>query len=131
MTPPVYWRMKKSMQDGRCCGSHLWKIQSATIIVSSHHAHNIVVQSLSHVQLFASPWTAGHQAPLSCAVSWSLLKIMSMESVTLSNHCILCCPFLLLPSVFPASVSFLMSQLLASGGQSIETFFSYLFLVHL
>ena len=58
------------------------------------------VQSLSWVQLFATPWTATRQASLSITNSWSLL--MSIESVMPSNHLILCYPFLLLPSVFPS-----------------------------
>ena len=77
------------------------------------------VQSLSRVQLFATPWTAAHQASLSITNSWTLLKFMSIESVMSSNHLILCRPLLLLPSIFPASGSFQMSQLFASGGQSI------------
>ena len=56
-------------------------------------------QSLNHIQLFVTPWTVAHQASLSITNSWSLLKLMSIESVMLSNHLILCCP-LLLPSVF-------------------------------
>ena len=60
------------------------------------------VQSLSHVQLFATPRTAARQASLSITNSWSLLKLMSIESVMPSNHLILCHPFLLLPSVFPS-----------------------------
>ena len=59
------------------------------------------VQSLSHVQLFMIPWTAAHQASLSIANSRSLPKFMSTESVMPSNHLILCCPLLLLPSIFP------------------------------
>ena len=55
---------------------------------------------LSHFWLFATPWTATHQAPLSSTISWSLLKLMSFELVMVSNHLILCCPLLLLPSVF-------------------------------
>ena len=58
------------------------------------------VQSLSHVQLFATSWTTAHQASLSFAISQSLLKLMCIESVMPSNHFILCHP-LLLPSVFP------------------------------
>ena len=77
------------------------------------------IQSLSRVQLFATPWTAACQAPLSFTISWSLLKLMSIESVIPSNHLILCHPLLLLPSIFPRSGSFPMSQLFASGGQSI------------
>ena len=60
------------------------------------------VQSLSHVQLFATPWTAARQASLSITNSWSLLKLMSIESVMPSNHLILCHPFLLLTSIFPS-----------------------------
>ena len=59
------------------------------------------VQSLSHVRLFATPWTTALQASLSITSSWSSLKLMSMVSVMPSNHLILCCPLLLLPSVFP------------------------------
>ena len=60
----------------------------------------VVVQSLSHVQLFATPWTAAYQASLSFTISQNLLKLMSTESVMPSNYLILCCP-LLLPSSFP------------------------------
>ena len=60
------------------------------------------VQSLSHVSLFATPWTAACQASLSITNSQSLLKLMSSESVMPSNHLILYCPLLLLPSVFPS-----------------------------
>ena len=62
----------------------------------------VVVQALSHVWLFATPWTAARQASLSFTISWSLLKLMSIESVMPSNHLVLCCPLLLLPSVFPS-----------------------------
>ena len=61
-----------------------------------------VVQSLSCVRLFATPWTAARQPSLSFTVSQSLLKFMSIESVIPSNHLILCHPLLLLPSVFPS-----------------------------
>ena len=60
------------------------------------------VQSLSHVQLLATPWTAAHQASLSITNSWSLPKIMSIESVMPSNHLILCHPLILLASIFPS-----------------------------
>ena len=59
------------------------------------------VQSLSHVQLFVTPWIAPCQASLSITNSWSLLKLMSIKLVMPSNHPILCCPLLLLPSIFP------------------------------
>ena len=60
------------------------------------------VQSLSCVWLFATPWTAAHQASLSITNSQSLLKLMSIELMMPSNHLILCCPLLLLPSIFPS-----------------------------
>ena len=60
------------------------------------------VQSLSHVQLFVTPWTAARQTSLSITSSQSLPKSMSIESVMPSNHLILCRPFLLLPSIFPS-----------------------------
>ena len=62
----------------------------------------VVGQSLSLVQLFATPWTAAHQASLPITNSRSLLKLMSIESVMPSNHLILCCPLLLPPSIFPS-----------------------------
>ena len=62
----------------------------------------VVVQSLSHVWLFAAPWTVAHQASLSFTISWSLHKLMSVESGMPSNHLILCHPLLLLPSIFPS-----------------------------
>ena len=61
-----------------------------------------VVQLLSRVWLFATPWTAARQASLSFTISWSLLKLMSTELVMPSNHLILCLPLLLLPSSFPS-----------------------------
>ena len=91
--------MKILLQESR------WKISS--------------VQSLSHVQLFAIPWTIPRQASLSFTNSQSLPKLMSIESVMPSNHLILCHPLLLLPSILPASGSFPTSQFFASGGQSI------------
>ena len=79
----------------------------------------LIFQLLSCVRLFAAPWTAAHQASLSITSSWSLLKLISIESVMPSNHLILCCPLPLCPQSFPASGSFQMSHLFASGGQSI------------
>ena len=60
------------------------------------------VQLLSHVWLFVTPWTATHQASLSMTNSQSFLKLMPIELVMPSNHLILCCPILLLPSIFPS-----------------------------
>ena len=61
----------------------------------------LLLQLLSHVRLFATQWTAAHQVSLSFTISWSLLKLMSIVLMMLSNHLILCCP-LLLPSIFPS-----------------------------
>ena len=62
----------------------------------------VVVQSLSNVWLFVTPWTATCQASLSFTISWNLFKPISTESVMPSNHLILCLPLLLLPSIFPS-----------------------------
>ena len=72
-----------------------WEIHTHYDLFSS-------VQLLSHVWLFATPWTAAHQASLSFTIPWSLLKLMSIESVLPSHHLILCHPLLLLPSIFPS-----------------------------
>ena len=65
----------------------------------------VVVQSLSHVHLFVTPWTAPCPTSLSFTISWNLLQLMTTESVMLSHHLILCCPLLLLPSVFPSIIT--------------------------
>ena len=86
----------------------LWNLQDINVYV-------VVVQLLNQVWLLATPWTAALQAPLSSTVSWNLFKFMSIESVILSNHLILCCPFLLLlPSIFP-SIRVFSSKLLIQG----------------
>ena len=78
----------------------------------------VVVQSLSRTQLFATPWIEACQASLSFTIPWSLFKFMSIELVM---HLILCCPILLLPSVFPSIGVFPSSWLFASGDQSTGT----------
>ena len=62
---------------------------------------HLVVQLLSHGRLFATPWTAAHQASLSFTISQNLLRLMSIESVMPPNHLVLYHPLLLLPSIFP------------------------------
>ena len=79
----------------------------------------VIVQSLSRVQLFRTPWTAAHEASQFFTISWSLLKLMSIESVMPSNHLILSCLLLFCPQSFPASGSFPMNQLFTSGRQNI------------
>ena len=66
------------------------------------HQPSVAVQSRVPIWLFATPWTAAHQAFLSFTISWILLKLMSIESVMPSNHLILCHPLLLLPLIFPS-----------------------------
>ena len=90
----------------------------------------VVLQSLCRVQLSVTPWTAACQASLE--LSWSLLKLMSLESVMPSNHLILCCPFLLLPSIFPSIRVFYNASALHIRGPnywrfsfSINTFKEY------
>jgi len=61
-----------------------------------------VVQSLSHLWLFAIPWTAPHKVLLFFSIFWSLLKLMSVTSMMPSNHLIFYCPLLFLPSIFPS-----------------------------
>ena len=97
----------KNKATGKSCPS--WIILHLTSSGSSNHVgiqrkddwlptpSVSSVQSLSHVQLFATPWTAARQSSLSITISWSLLKLMSMIP---SNHLILCHPLLLLPSIF-------------------------------
>ena len=88
--------------------------------IASISCYVVVVQLLSHVHLFVTPWTVAHQAFLSITISQSLLRFMSFELVLLSNCLILCHPLLLLSSTFPSiRVFFPVSQLFASGGQSI------------
>ena len=79
----------ESRGEGVMCGV-TWKLTFSS------------VQLLSHVSLLAIQWTASCQASLCIANSWSLLKLMSIESVMSSNHLILCCPLFLLPSIFPS-----------------------------
>ena len=84
----------------------LWNLTMATLCKErkrwSFWTIVAVVQSLRHVRLCATPWTAACQASLSTSVSLSLLELMSIESVMPSNQLILCRPLLLLPSIFPS-----------------------------
>ena len=89
------------------------EVCKSSSLVLFHH-------SLSHVQLFATPWAAARQASLSFTFSMSLQKFIPFKSVMQSNYLVLCCPLLLPPSIFPNIRVFLMSQLFPSGGQSTE-----------
>ena len=118
------------MDSGRCSLCSLpyfhpisllmhFSLLSPTIKEGKYHLGEILnylqFSSFSHVRLFATRGTAAHQASLSITNSWSLLKLMFIESVMPSNHFILCRPLLLLPSVFPTTRVFSNE----SGGQSI------------
>ena len=81
-----------------------------------------VVQLLSRVQLFATPWTTARQASLSFANSRSLLRFMSVESVMLSSHLTLCCSLLLLPSLFPSIRVFSSESALLMGWPKYQSF---------
>ena len=86
------WNQKSTATVDETGNMYEWNNLNKTILT---------VQSLSHVQLFATPWTEACQASLSITNFQSLLKLMSIESVMPSNHLILCRPLLLLPSIFP------------------------------
>ena len=89
------WSLKESDTTER--------LSTAPVLTSlTRFLKDCSIQSLSHVQLFATPWTAAHQASLSITNSWSLLKLKSFESVMLSNHLNLCHLLLLQPSIFPS-----------------------------
>ena len=123
----VIWN---TVGSNHCQILYLWICLLATIYLgpqnqsSSHlHDHSDMsvsqsVQSLSRVRLFVTPWTAAHQASRSITDSQRLPKLMPMDSVMHSNHLILYCPFSSCLQSFPASGSFQMSQLFASGGQN-------------
>ena len=80
--------------------------------------HFSSLQSMSHVTLFVTTWTAAHLASLSLTISWSLSKFIPIALVMPSSHLILWCPFSFCPQSFPASGSFPMSQFFASGDPS-------------
>jgi len=80
---------------------HMTKSKRPICVVRIHRGIFSSVQSLSRVQLFATPWTEACQTSLSITNSQSLLSLMSIEPVMPSNHLILCCPLLLMSSIFP------------------------------
>ena len=103
-----------TLWDSKNCSS--WsssahRISQARILIA-------IFQSLSHVWLFATPWTVAWQASLFFTISQSLLKLMSIELVMPSNHLILCQPLLLQPLTFSSIRVFSMSQFFSPGGQS-------------
>ena len=97
---------EKSSNSGKsnvtCCFTVISSVIRPRAAAFSCAYHFSSIQLLSHVQIFATPWTAACQAFLSITNSQSLLKLMPIESVRPSKHLILCCPLLLLPSIFPS-----------------------------
>ena len=108
----VALKKKKRVLNERKQGKN--SIQWKSLSVTTSHFSSVVQLCLT----LCNPWTATCEASLSITNSWSLLKLMSIKSVMPSNHLILCHLLLLLPSIFPAFWSFLMSQFFSSGGQS-------------
>ena len=104
--------------DSDACTFHLPNRIPQTHFISEYLVILLLVdsvQSLSHAPLFATLWTAAHQASLSITNTRSSLKLMSIESVIPSNHLILCCPLLLLPSIFPSIRVFCDESVLRIG----------------
>ena len=104
------WRIPWTEEPGRlqCIGSQRGRHEWVTTLSLSRR--KIVVQSLSCIQLFLNPWIAACQAFWSFSIPRSLLKFMSIELMMPSNHLVLCCPLLLLLSIFP-SIRFFSSEL--------------------
>ena len=85
-------KKRKKKSTALCQSLWIYSVQFSSVQFSS-------VQSLIRVWLFATPWISAHQTSLPITNSWSLLKLLSIESVKPSNHLILCCPLLFLPSI--------------------------------
>ena len=122
----------KYSQQIPCTNKDLFKVLNKDPVISNKTDKwqlinkGLVAQSLSYGRLFVTPWTAARQDSLSFTIFWSLLKLMSIKTVMLSNHLILCCPFSFCLQSFPALESFPMSRLFASGGQNTVTLASVL-----
>ena len=105
-----YWFMTMAIQSPSILPSRGTLIQMTTDICFNLLFHQcllsdeivVIVQSLSHVWVLVTPWTAACQDSLSFTISWNLLGFMSLELMMPSNHLILCCPLLLLHSIFPS-----------------------------
>ena len=115
----------KYSQQIPCTEKDLFKVLNKDPVISNKTGKwqlinkGLVAQSLSYGRLFVTPWTAARQDSLSFTIFWSLLKLMSIKSVMLSNHLILCRPLLLLPSIFSSIRVFSNESALPIGDQSI------------
>ena len=102
----VWWEKRGCTIDVHILVLSIWvwlmKESQRCWLTAENHRGFAVVQLLSHVQLFVTFWAAACQASLSFTISWSLLRLMSIESVMPSNHLTFCCPLLFLPKVFPS-----------------------------
>ena len=106
--------MRKLLNEGK----HTVEVAWVNVFWELYYFQFSSVQSLSRIQLFATPWTAAYQASLSITKSQSLLKFKSIELVIPSKQLIFCHPLLLLPSIFPSTRVF-SNESVTSGGQSI------------
>ena len=107
MTTAVFTRsLLEALRKGSTCSSlPSWKEANIWFFRLLYY-YTVVVQSLSHIWLFETQWTAARQASLSFTISWSLLKLTSIELVIPSDHLILCCPLFLPPSIYPSTRAF-------------------------
>ena len=112
------WKIRGQNYGGKLCSSTRYTCEFHLIKDLLGSVQLNLVQSLSHVRLFATPWIAAHQASLSNTIFWSSLKLTSVESVMPSSHLILCRPFLLLPPILPSIRVFSNESTLQMGGQS-------------
>ena len=107
-TSVLYWVKLHWTSWGFFFSSFYWEIIVIHHCINLRHKawwfdlHTLLLFSLSVMPHSATPWTAAHQASLPFTISWSVLKFVSIESMMPSNHLILCCPLLLLPSNFPS-----------------------------
>ena len=119
--PPCCTGGHTASLPGWSCGTQQGRPRESWLCLGTGSGGLIVVQSLSRVGLFATPWTAAHQASLFITNSQSLLKLMSLESVMPSNHLVLYRP-LLLPSIFPSIREFSSESALCTRWLNYQSF---------
>ena len=112
------WSSVQSLSRARLCDSNISVLYNSN---ANHAKLSFLVQLLSHVQLFGTPWTAACEASLSITNSQNSLKFMSIESVMPSSHLILCCPIFLLPPIPPSIRVFSNESILHMRGPKYWT----------